>query len=222
MTKRQAILFVSALTIIFAFYRSNTASHIHTSEDCSCVAPLGSCSASVSCGQGCIAFCGSYDCYAECSGSYAFLGTEVTLELRNGTYPQLVTELARFSGRTLAFSPTKPNTTFNVGFKRALLWDALESLSDRGSLYVAGQDFERFRSLRKLLLSNEKISFGVKNTPVNTFVNDMAGLTGLRLRITAGNPTATISMQLEDVTFDDILLKASEQTGAKIVEQRAP
>ena len=133
-----------------------------------------------------------------------------------------MTELARLSGRSLAFSPTKPTTTFNAGAKRARLWDALESLSDRGRLHVSGQDFERFRTLRKLLLSDERISFGVKNTPVETFVADMTGLTGLPLRITAGKPTATVNMQLQDVTFDDILLKASEQTGAKIVEQRAP
>lgn len=222
MRKRRAIVIMFALNVFFFYGWPHSASPVSMIEDCSCVAPTGSSSVSVSCQEGCIVFCASNDCYAECSGSYKFLGNEITFELRNGTYPQLVTELAHLSGRSLAFSPTKPTTTFNVGFKRALLWDALESLSDRGRLHVAGQDFERFRSLRKLLLSNDRISFGVRNTPVNTFVNDMAGLTGLRLRITAGKPTATVNMQLEDVTFDEILLKASDQTGAKIEEQRVP
>jgi hypothetical protein len=148
-----------AFSVFVSYGWTHSASTVSTIEDCSCVAPIGSSSVSITCQQGCIVFCANSDCYAECSGSYEFLGKQITFEVRNGTYRQLVTEMARFSGRSLAFSPAKPNTTFNVGFKRALLWDALESLSDRGSLYVAGQDFERFRRLRKLLLSNEKISF---------------------------------------------------------------
>jgi hypothetical protein len=133
----------------------------------------------------------------------------------------LVADLARLSGRSLTFSPTKP-TTFNIGFKRARLWDALEVLSDRGTLHVAGHDFEDLRRLRKVLLSGERISFGVKNTPVSTFVNDVAGLTGLPIRITAGNPTATVDIQLKNVTLDDILMKVSKQTATKITEEPFP
>jgi hypothetical protein len=217
-TKTQAIFFISLLAIVFALYRSNTASETYTSEDCSCIAPHESCSVRISCEQGCIAICGIDACYAGCSGSYEFLGTKVTLELRNGTYPQLVTDLSRLSGRSLAFSPTKPTTRFNTGFKRALLWDALEVLADRGTLHVAGQDFEDLRRLRKILLSGERISFSVKNTPTSTFVNDMAGLTGLPISITSGNPMATVNIQLENVTLDDILIKVSKQTDTKITE----
>jgi hypothetical protein len=149
------------------------------------------------------------------------LGTETTFEMQNGTYPQLVAKLARISGKDLAFSPTKPDTIFNLGFKKAALWDAFEFLSDRGTVRVAGKDFESLRRLRKILLSGERLSFGVKNTTVNTFVNDMAGLTGLPLRITAGRPMAIVNVELRDASLNDILAKVSEQTGTKIIEDGA-
>jgi len=146
------------------------------------------------------------------------LGAETTFEMQNATYPQLVAELARISGKAIAFSPAKPDTKFNLGFKKAALWDALEFLSDRGTVRIAGKDFEWLRKLRKSLLSGEKISLGIQNTPVSTFVNDMAGLTGLPLRITSGRPMAIVNVELQDATLDDILAKVSEQTGTKITE----
>lgn len=68
-------------------------------------------------------------------------------------------------------------------------------------------------------MSGEKISFGVKNTTVNTFVNDIASLTGLPLRITAGRPMASANLELQDATLNDILIAVSEQTGTTITEQ---
>jgi hypothetical protein len=141
--------------------------------------------------------------------------------MQNGNYPELVDELARISGKDLAFSPTKPETIFNVGFNRAALWDALELLSEHGTVQIAGQDFEKLKRLRRILLSDERISFCVKNTPVNTLVNEMASLTGLSLRIAAGSPKATVNVQLRDVNLNEILAKVSEQTGTKIIEEGA-
>jgi hypothetical protein len=138
--------------------------------------------------------------------------------MRNSTYPELVSELARLSGKELTFSPTKPDMIFNVGFKRSPLWDALKLLSDQGTVQVSGQYFEKLKRLRRSLLSGEKISVCVKKTPVNTFVNDLASLTGLPLRITAGSHRATVNVQLQDITLADLLLAVSEQTGTKIIE----
>jgi hypothetical protein len=146
---------------------------------------------------------------------------EVTFEVQNAKYPQLVAELARTSGKDITFSPTTPDMVFNAGFKRATLWDALKLLSDQGAVQVAGQDFEKLKRLRRSLLTGEKFSFCVTNTPVNTFVEDVAGLTGLPLRITRGRPTATVNVKLQDVTLSDMINAVSEQTGTKIIEEGA-
>src|ERR1041384_1311289 len=171
-------LSVAALPIIFVLslilVPSRPASSAYTPDDCSCTAPDGSCSASVSCNGGCTKFCGNGDnCSASCSGSYESFASEVTLEMQSSTYPQLVSELARIGARDLAFSPTKPDMIFNVGFKRATVWDALKLLSQQGTVRIGGQDFEKLKRLRKALLSGERFSCCVKGTSVNTFIADM-------------------------------------------------
>jgi hypothetical protein len=213
---------VLTFTLILVSAPSHSASPPVMVETCSCSAPDGSCSASVTCSGGCTKTCGNNDnCSASCSGSFEFLGMEVNLEMQNSTYPQLVAALARLSGKDLKFSPKKSDMVFNVGFKRATLWDALKVLSDQGTVQIAGHDFEKLKRLRRSLLSGEKFSFCVKSTPVNTFVNDMASLTGLPLRIAAGRPTATVNVKLEDVALSEMLIAVSEQTGTKIIEEGA-
>lgn len=220
MKKLSAVVLGSVFILGLGPGPTHSASSVPVMEECSCSAPDGSCSASISCSGGCTKFCGNNDnCSASCSGYYEFLGAEVTLEMQNSTYPQLVAELAHVSGKELAFSPTKPNMVFNVGFKRAALWDALKLLSDQGTVRIGGQDFEKLKRLRRSLLSGEKFSCCVKNTPVNTFVNDMIGLTGLPLRIADGKPMATVNVKLQDVSLSDILLAVSEQTGTKIIQE---
>lgn len=225
MKKSRAIALTIAftLTLAIAFTLSastdpgNAASLI---SDCSCTAPDGSCSVSVSCTGGCIKFCGNNDnCSASCSGSYTFYSNEVTFEMQNGNYPRLVSELSRASGKDLTFSPARPDMAFNVGFKKAMLWDVLKLLSDQGTVNIGGQDFEKMKRLRKSLLSGERVSFGVSNTPVNTFVNDLSSLTGLKLKIAGGSQRATVNVQLQDATLSDILLAVSEQTGTKVIDE---
>jgi len=83
---------------------------------------------------------------------------KTSLELQNATYPQLVAALARISGKDIEFSPAKPDVTFNTGWKKATLWDLLDMLSDRGTVEIAGKDFDKIKRLRKVLLSGDKIS----------------------------------------------------------------
>jgi hypothetical protein len=211
------LVFTSVLTFAFTLSTSSVAA-----DSCSCTAPDGSCSASITCTRGCIEHCANNgDCYARCSGFYGSFGSEFSLQRQNATYPQLVAELARVSGYDLAFFPVKRDTIFNLDYKRAVLWDVLEILSDRGTVQIAGQDFEKLKRLRRILLSGERISLCVQNTPVSTFVNDTASLTGLPLRITAGRPMAIVNVKLQNVTLNEILVKVSEQTGTKIIEEGA-
>jgi hypothetical protein len=107
---------------------------------------------------------------------------------------------------------------FNLGLKKAPLWEGLQLLADRGTVRIAGKDFESFIRLRQALLSGQRFNFGVKNTPVNTFVTDLVGLTGLPLRITRGRPMAIANVELDGVTLDEMIAKVSEQTGTKIDE----
>ena len=153
----------------------------------------------------------------------SILAAEVNLEMTDGTFGELAAKLAKISGKEITFSTTpsdiaKPDTVFNMGLKRATLWDGLQLLADRGTVRVSGKDFESYIRLRQALLSGERFNFGIKNTPVNTFVTDLVGLTGLPLRITSGRPMAIANVELNEATLDEIIAKVSEQTGTKIVE----
>jgi hypothetical protein len=130
-----------------------------------------------------------------------------------------VNELARASGVNLEFVPLDSGAVFNAGYKRVELWSALESLSEHGTVRVAGQDFQKIKKLRRILLSNEKVSFAVRNTTVKTFVSDLAALTGLSLRVTGGNPKSKVNVELPEATLDDIIAIVSEKTGTIIAEE---
>jgi len=216
---------IAGLTLALILLLTSTptnSSHALTLDDCSCLAPDRSCLASIPCRGGCTQHCASQgDCFAECSGFYAMFGRETTLEMQNATYPQFVAALARISGKDIEFSPAKPDAVFNTGWKRATLWDVLDMLSDQGTVRITGKDFEKFKRLRRVLLSDTKISLCVRNTPVSTFVIDMASLTGLPFRITDGRPMAVVNLQLQHVSLDDILVKVSEQTGTTIIQEGA-
>jgi hypothetical protein len=116
----------------------------------------------------------------------------------------------------MVFVPMRSELVFNVGFKRAPFWNALELLADQGTVQIDGQDFDKLRRLRKLLLAGDRITLCVKNTPVGTFVSDLVGITGLPLRVTGGNPNALVNVRVSDATLDEMLSKVSDQTGAKI------
>jgi hypothetical protein len=191
-------------------------------ETCYCEAADGSCSATVTCRGGCQKYCGNNDdCWAECSGFYTALATETNLEISYGTYSQLITQLSRISGKDISFTVSRPNQRpdiiANLGFKKAPLWNALEFLSDQGTVRIEGKDFDSLRRLRKSLLSGERINFGIKNTPVNTLVTDLVGLTGLPCHITSGGPMALANVELPQANLDEIITKVSAQTATKIV-----
>lgn len=192
-------------------------------DDCACQADDGSCSTNLSCQGKCISFCGDNgNCFSECSGGYEYLAAETTLEIQDGTYPDLVTKLVHLSGKQLVFFPRTPNLLFNAQIKRSPFWTVLDLLSDQGAVQVNGQDFERIKQLRRILLSGDKIKLCVRNTPVATFVNDMTGLTGLPLRVTAGSPMSIVNIKIPQSTLDEMLFKISEQTGTKIQEVPPP
>jgi hypothetical protein len=225
MKKINAAILTAALVVVVIATLPSSASTSKALDDCTCQAADGSCSVTISCRGKCIKHCGTNgDCWAECSGFYTPLGLETNLEMPYGNESQLTSLLAQTTGQDISFTKSKsgPGTTetmFTVGFKKAPLWDALEFLSDRGTVRIAGRDFESIRRLRKALLSGERLNFGVSNTPVSTFVSDLAAVTGLPLRVVAGNPMTVANVELPGANLDEMIAEVSKQTATKIVER---
>lgn len=213
------ITLTSAFGLIFASASTPTQPPAPVRESCSCTSSDGSCSVSATCVSGCTAYCGNDgNCSAYCSGASHGLGAKFNFQSQRATYSQLVAEVSRVGGKPIEFSGAKPNEVFNVGFKKATVWDALELLSEHGTVYVGGQDFERLKSLRRVLLYDEQITYCVKDTPVSTAVEDLSALSGLPLRIVKGSPTATVNLRLVNVTLKEIISGMAAQTGTRIAE----
>lgn len=217
-------LLTTAVVLAIVSVPRHSVSRAVVFQTCSCSAPDGSCSATITCHGGCNAACDNDDdCWAQCSGYYGILGVETNLEITNGTYSQLTAKLADISGQEISFSPVngedpKSQVISNLVFKKTPLWKALAVLSDHGTVRIAGRDFESLRRLRKALLAGKRVNFSVNNTTVNVFVTDLAALTGLPLRIAGGSPMALVNVELTDVTLDDIIDRVRRETGTKIVD----
>ena len=225
MKKINAAVLTSALVLATLTSVPSSANPSSSLQDCTCQALDGSCSVTVNCKGQCQKYCGNNgDCWAECSGFYGALGLETNLEMPYGNDAQLTSLLAQTTGQDISFTRTKTENgngdmMFQIGFRKTPLWDALQFLADRGAVRIGGRDFESIRKLRKALLSGQRLNFGVSHTPVNTFVTDLAGITGLPLRITSGNPMTMANVELPQATLDEIIDEVSRRTGTKIVER---
>ena len=210
---------ISVLSLLAMIAMVQLSSSGSVDQTCSCTAADGSCAVTITCTGGCVRFCGVQDnCWAECSSSNSDRLKIANIEVKNGTYSQLVRALRSVSDKNLEFSPAEPESRVDVAFRNAPLWDALEFLAARGTLRVDANDFDSLRKQRKLLLSGGKTSFIFKNKPLKTFIEDMTFLTGLHLRVASGNNDAVVSIDLRNVTLRQILNAVSRQTGARIKE----
>lgn len=144
------------------------------------------------------------------------MGQRVSLQMRDGSSRQLSAELARITSSEIVVSPNKPDETYTFDFKKALLWDVLEILSERGKVQIAGEDFSKLLRIRKAFLTGEKMSVCIRQAPVRHIVDQLASLSGLPIRTTSGNPDIIVTLSLKDVTLKDITAKITEQTGMQI------
>ncbi|HKS27317.1 MAG TPA: hypothetical protein VJS44_05830 [Pyrinomonadaceae bacterium] len=205
-----AAIAIAGLLVSVPLYRT-------LAEDCSCTSADGSCSASVSCPGGCIAFCPSKGCFARCSGATtAYYNERVSLQSKGGSSKQVSADLARATGKAISITPDNPDETYTFDFKKAVLWDVLEALSANGKVEVAGEDFEKLLRIRKALLTSERMSVCIHKASVRNIVDQLAALTGLPLRATSGNIDTQVTLSLKDVTLYDIVAQISEQASVQI------
>lgn len=212
----------SVLCVLFIATLSQlTAVTIRGQQTCSCTAPDNSCSVTVQCEGGCVKYCGNKgDCLAECSGVIE-PSEKITARIEEGNYTDFVRWLKRRSGKDLEFTPTSNDSSLSVGFQEATLWDVFAFLADRGTLRIAGLDFESLREKRKVLLSGGRTSLNIRNTSLLSFVKDLAFLTGLPFKLVRGQPNIKLNMQLKDKTLQEIVRIVSKQTRATIKEKAA-
>jgi hypothetical protein len=214
---------LAATILIFLTLSVYTAFTAAPRESCSCSADDGSCSASVNCTGGCLAFCPSNNCRAMCTsgsrsggGDYADLLMRVTLRLKGSNSRAVSAELARVTGQNVVFTPTTPNATFSLDVKDVPLWNVLETLSASGRVQIAGEDFSNLQAVRRALLQGERMSVCIHGTTVKRLVEELEQLTGLEIRVTSGDPKTLVDFTAKGVNFDEIVAQVSERAGVQI------
>lgn len=212
-----SILIILTLSASLAF----TAAPV---ESCSCSAYDDTCQASVTCRGGCMAWCPTDGCVAQClnddgGGSGAEEGGTlrlVTLRLRGSSSRDVSAALARAVGRDVAFSPTTAGAPVDLDVENQPVWDALEILSQSGRIQIGGVEFSNIKKVRRTLLNNEPIALCAHGMTVRRFVNELRFMSGLDLQITSGNPKAIVNYNGRGVTLNDIVAQVSERTSAQI------
>jgi type II secretory pathway component GspD/PulD (secretin) len=189
-------------------------------DSCSCTADDGTCTTTISCRGGCLSWCPTDGCIAQClSGPGSRIGVtvnSVTLHLRDSRATQVSDELARVTGQEVVFSPATPDTTVTLDADNTPIWDVLETLSRSGRIQISGIDFYNIKAVRRTLLNGEPIAVCAHGMTVKRFVNELRFMTGLDVQVTSGDANAIVNYNGHGVYLNDIMSEVSERTGTQI------
>jgi hypothetical protein len=140
----------------------------------------------------------------------------ITLHSRKGSSEHVASELARITAMQVSFVPNDRREKFNLDAKDIPLWDVLETLSVSGELKIGGEDFASLRAARQSIVSGERMKVCIHNASAQSVVDEFAGISGLPIRITAGDPQTIVNLTVQAATLDEAMAQISEQTGVQI------
>jgi hypothetical protein len=191
-------------------------------DSCSCAAEDGTCSLSITCRGGCMAWCPSDGCVAGCldgadgSGRGMIMSKPVTLRLKGSNGREVSDALARVTGEDFVFSPSTVDATLNLDVENLPVWNVLEILSQSGRIQISGIDFYNIKTVRRTLLFGERLSVCAHGMTVKRFVNELRFMTGLDIQTTSGDPNTIVSYTGKWVNLNEVMTQVSERTGVQI------
>lgn len=140
----------------------------------------------------------------------------VSVQQPDGDAKSITAELTRITGQPVVFAPFTPNDAVGIDVKRAPLWDVLEALSASGKIEIGRDEFTKLRQIRKALVTGERMAVCLHNTTVQRAVRELSSLSGLRIRVTSGDPKVVVSLTETDVNLEEILAKLAIEGGVEI------
>lgn len=194
---------LAASLLICLLLGASTATSTPRRESCSCTADDGSCSASITCpaGKGCIAVCPSNNCRAVCVKS---AGVAEVNPLPKSPFPTDGEERDR--------------TTAEAAHRT----DTETLLNQVRPHYAPGQKVQNnfpgdadVRTLRGALMSSEKMSMCFRGVTAGSLTGELSSLTGLNIKVEAGDAGAIINYSVKGVTFSEMLVLLSKQSGVR-------
>ncbi|MCA1568270.1 MAG: hypothetical protein LC803_22025 [Acidobacteria bacterium] len=141
---------------------------------------------------------------------------QVSLQQSASTGRELSSELSRITRQTVLYTPFTTPDAISFDIKRAMLWDVLEALSASGKVEIGGDDFSKLKRIRQSLAGGEKMAVCMHGVTVKRMVREIASLSGLPIRVTAGDPQTVVNLSVKDVTLEEFLVQLSSQSGVEI------
>jgi hypothetical protein len=194
-------------------------------EDCSCSAPDGSCTASISCTGGCIAICGSGgNCSSSCSGegsrpkqenqglrtapvplraTPAAPGEEApraSLEAIDVGAQEVSTMLSNLAGRQITFVPNLIGERLSITAKNVPVDEIIAAVTRYGAV---GHQPGRVEGVDVAL--DELVSLQAKNVTADALAGMVEALSGGRAVFAPADPDTRISMEVKSVRLGDLL-----------------
>lgn len=197
-------------------------------ESCSCTAPDGSCSASISCSGGCLAICGSgQQCSAKCSGSTTdrtplepnplqapaadmrhYLGERdeplVTLEIQDATGQEISSALREQFNLPVEFRLPEAGERLSIDASNMPLGEVLQALSSRGAVAAvtdAGGAGARLSTL---------VSMQVQDFAPAEVAHLLGDVLGATVAFTAVDGNARISLDVKNIPASEVLVLLSQ------------
>jgi len=224
----------AALTFVLALLFAAPA----LAHDCDCVAPDGSCSASVSCPDGCYAMCGSQgNCSSGCAeggpaggpkhddpsplrSPLAFSGQAsanlVTLNATDLTGQDVTDLLQDALGSDVRFLPVDPHQTYSIDLIEFPADQLTRALAEFGVVAVGGSP--ESASLGAAGARDAEVTIRLDETTMGVVVGLLDRLVAASGRsIQATDPSAPFNLEVQGMPLDE-LLAALEKMGAIQIE----
>lgn len=189
-------------------------------SSCSCTAPDRSCSASITCSNGCWSACASGgSCSAGCGGS----GDGGGIDFQNlsfnlgpaepfswsageGGEGVLAADLSQRAsehfGFPFAYVPNDPNGSVNVDLKGLSFADLRRLLAQRGTVATADRQVTRWT--RPESAPATRYSLRADNAPVARIGEALGQVSSGAFRLAPGNPQARMAVDCKGVTASDL------------------
>ena len=225
-TKRLLVVVAVLLALVF----SPAPAFAHS---CSCNAPDGSCSASVSCPGGCYAICGTGGaCGSGCSGGGGSGWNPesqgltrppkggppkdpatITLSARDMTSTDLATVLGTHLNTAVTFVPANPAETYSVDINNMPAEEFLTALAEFGAISTADGTPKKNEEL-----SSAKVTLQVRDSTAGEVVamlNQLMGRSGSKLK--AGNPDEELSLDVQQMNLGTLVEGLAATTSIRVV-----
>lgn len=134
------------------------------------------------------------------------------------TGEEIAAALSAKTGMRIQFTPYPRNVgrKYDLELKNDDLYNALNWLSNRGTVRFEGSDFYKFRELRKQVRGGKRFSVNLLGMTAQDAVVRLAFASGKRFHIRSGDPTRVISLSMQDATLNEILDRLEETADVRI------